>query len=847
MAARGARREARIVDATNPPQGQSAKGFSRYPASRTFGVKSAIVVFNAALIAAIWIVTFGLLRADREETIRAAVGRNDTLVIALEEYTIRTIESADTILRYLIRENLRNPGGVDLEKFVADYTNENVALTGLVLVDENGDGFTTANGSAVTPVRRVNVADREHFRVHQNRDSGKLFIGKPVLGRVTGKLVVPVSRRINKANGAFGGVVIAVLEPGKLTDLLRGAKMRPLDVISVVGTDGITRARLRGSNQSSGEDISGSPLLAEQSRRPVGSYFAKGALDGLPKYFSYRTLQDYGLITIVGTAESDVLAEFHQRKSLYLWAAGMTSLMILGFLVLFLILLERQSRTAAIVARGQARFFATFNQAAMGIAHTTLDGKYLDVNQKFCEILGYTREEMRDRTLSEIVHPEDAASTLVAQDALLASDQQTASVTQEQRYVRKDADPVWCAVSISLVRDAAGTPDYFAVVIQDISDRKRSDAALRAYEEEQRRLAGQVEWERARLVEAQAVAKVGSWETDVATFSVTWSAENYLIFEVDPAGFAPTHPKFLELIHPEDREKVDRAFRDSLESKADHFSIEHRIIMADGRAKFLEERWQVHRNEHGHPVRATGTTQDVTQRENTARALRETNLRLRDLSGRLLRAEENERRRIARELHDQLGQELTALTMDLKTLAKRSGGTSDVIERCIAGVARLLDQVRDLTLTLRPSQLDDLGLVAALRGHLEHHVRVHGVGVRLETDVNTLRLYPDIEVACFRIVQEALTNMLRHARAKNVLVSIREVGDELVLEVRDDGTGFDVETALDASTRGDSLGLRNLFDRAELAGGSLRIESSSVGGTSAIARFPLSCMKSEPR
>jgi signal transduction histidine kinase len=206
------------------------------------------------------------------------------------------------------------------------------------------------------------------------------------------------------------------------------------------------------------------------------------------------------------------------------------------------------------------------------------------------------------------------------------------------------------------------------------------------------------------------------------------------------------------------------------------------------------------------------------------------------LSARVLRAEEAERRRISRELHDQVGQELTALTLDLKQLRRQAA--SAAVERCLTAVDRLVDLVRDVTLALRPPQLDDLGLAAALRSHIRHFVERHGIAVHLDAEIVGVRLSPALEAACFRIVQEALTNVLRHAQAHNVWIHLRERGHELVLRLRDDGGGFDVDAALQAANAR-SLGLRNLLDRAQLAGGSLRIRAARGQGTELEGRFPL--------
>ncbi len=146
--------------------------------------------------------------------------------------------------------------------------------------------------------------------------------------------------------------------------------------------------------------------------------------------------------------------------------------------------------------------------------------------------------------------------------------------------------------------------------------------ALRTSEQEQRQLAQQLEIERSRLVAAQRVAKVGSWETDLTSKSVVWSDETHRIHETDPATFRPTHQDFLSLVHPDDRAAVDEAFVRSA-CQQGPCAIEHRLLLPDGRIKFIEERWQPVFDEKGNPLRATGTCQDITERHQAAAALEE--------------------------------------------------------------------------------------------------------------------------------------------------------------------------------------------------------------------------------
>jgi diguanylate cyclase (GGDEF)-like protein/PAS domain S-box-containing protein len=440
------------------------------------GVKTAIVLFNAILIGILWAAVFERVRIERQNTVNAAIDRNDNIAIVFEQYTIRTIESADAVIQYLIREYVRSGRTMGLEKLVGDFIIDNKAIIGVVLADARGDAKTTAyTGKSV---RSLNLADREHFRVHIERDSGKVHVGKPVTGRVTGQWVIPVTRRINNADGTFGGVAMALIEPGRFTDVLHDAKLRPLDVLALVGMDGITRARLSGTTASQGEDIRKSPLFAEQAARPVGNYFAKGQRDNVPRFFSYRTLADYPVMATVGTAEVDVMAEFYRRRTQYFWVAGLTSAGIAGFAVLLMLLLAGQRQAAANVARSQARFRATFNQAAVGIAHSDLDGRYLEVNQKLCDMLGYSREELLARTFSDVTHPDDVAANIAFHRHLKAAPVKAGTAPREERYIRKDGSTVWCLSAGSAVHGGDGNLEYVVAVIQDISDRKRAEIRI---------------------------------------------------------------------------------------------------------------------------------------------------------------------------------------------------------------------------------------------------------------------------------------------------------------------------------------------------------------------------------
>ena len=214
---------------------------------------------------------------------------------------------------------------------------------------------------------------------------------------------------------------------------------------------------------------------------------------------------------------------------------------------------------------------------------------------------------------------------------------------------------------------------------------------------------------------------------------------------------------------------------------------------------------------------------------------------------RVFHAQEQERGRLARDLHDEIGQALTATKLNLEVLAREpEPARTKRIADSIAFVDRLLQNVRNLSLNLRPPMLDDLGLVAALRWLLDQHARTTGRQVNFHHDLTDERFAPMIETTCFRVVQEALTNVTRHSRAHNVHVGLHRRSDGLTLSVRDDGRGFDVAEARRRATHGNSLGLVGMEERVTLAGGRFSVTSSGSAGTELSAWFPLNVKASIP-
>jgi len=219
--------------------------------------------------------------------------------------------------------------------------------------------------------------------------------------------------------------------------------------------------------------------------------------------------------------------------------------------------------------------------------------------------------------------------------------------------------------------------------------------------------------------------------------------------------------------------------------------------------------------------------------------LEQAGVRLRDLSSRVINAQEQERQRIARELHDETGQALTVIRMHLAELAQHGDPDGTRVAACIEVANRANAHIRGVALSLRPPMLDDLGLVDAIEWALEQQTAAVGWRGVFEAGDADRRFPFEVETACFRIAQEALTNAARYSHASEVKVALRIVARELELTVTDNGRGFELERSGSADERKKHIGLLSMRDRASLAGGRLEVDTAPGRGTRIRACFPL--------
>jgi PAS domain S-box-containing protein len=459
------------------------------------------------------------------------------------------------------------------------------------------------------------------------------------------------------------------------------------------------------------------------------------------------------------------------------------------------------------------------------------DGVVDFVNQRSLDYAGLSLEEYLKGPTSAI-HPEDFPRVMEKWLADMAAGKPS---EDEMRLRRVDGEYRWFLVRTAPLRDEQGNVVKWYGVSIDIEDRKWAEEAVRSSEREQRHIAAQLDNERARLVEAQEVAKVGSWEAELRSLNVIWSKQTHRIFETDPSSFHPTRPKFREFIHPEDRAKVDAAFVASLDQRSP-CTIEYRIVMPDGRVKILEERWRAFHDEERKPVRVAGTCLDITERVRAEEDLQR-------LSGKLLHLQDVERRKIARDLHDSTGQDLVGLATMLVQLRGSIPSTERKSRRLLSECKALADQcireVRTLSYVLHPPVLDLVGLGDAIRDYVTGFTRRSGIQVELELSPRVGRMAGDIELALFRAVQESLINIQRHSGSLQAKIRMDRDPGKITLEISDKGSGIseDLRKRNGNFSSGLGVGIPSMHERVKLIGGQLDIESG-IGGTTVRVTIP---------
>jgi PAS domain S-box-containing protein len=490
------------------------------------------------------------------------------------------------------------------------------------------------------------------------------------------------------------------------------------------------------------------------------------------------------------------------------------------------------------------RFRFAFAEAPVGIAHAAPGGRWLRVNQRFCEILGYAEEELRELTFQEITHPEDLAAQRLRVDRLAQGE--IDGYSMEKRFVRKDRRIVWVSLNVAAVRDSQGKLRYTTSVVQEIGARKQSERTGNLL---------------AAIVDSSDDAIISK---DLDGIITTWNNAAERLFGYTAAEAIG---QSIKLIIPPERlsEEADIIARIRRGERVDHFETVR--MRKDGTRFDISVTISPVKDNSGRIVGASKVGRDITERKKTQNALRESEERsralsanlsseirertrelearnadvvrqselLRQLSWQLLRAEHEQRRHIARELHDSAGQTLVVLAMKLSAIVraaeKKSPELAGAAREAEEAVQQLTQEIRTTSYLLHPPLLDEAGLPAALPWYVRGLAERSGLEISLDISEDFGRLPQDLEMVLFRLVQECLTNIHRHSGSAQADIRVVRDAECVLVEVQDYGSGIPLEKLAEIQSGGYGVGIRGMRERLRQFQGELTIDSGPSGTT----------------
>jgi PAS domain S-box-containing protein len=392
-------------------------------------------------------------------------------------------------------------------------------------------------------------------------------------------------------------------------------------------------------------------------------------------------------------------------------------------------------------------------------------------------------------------------------------------------------------------------------------------AVIAALGESTRRQADKRESAEVALRESEArtrfsleAANVGTWEWDMTTGNVRWSDNMERIHGQAPGSFGGNFESFVQGVHPEDRKTIPRLIQQAIAGDG-RYSVFYRQCRTDGSFGWMEGKGQVFYDRAGKPTHMRGVCTDVTERKQAEDELRKerenleariiertsklnaANRSLRELSGRLMQIRDDESRRLARELHDSIGQLLAALSMNNAAVGAEASKLSPEAARAFSENVSLVNQIsaeiRTISHLLHPPLLDEAGLPSALRWYVDGFSERSRIKVDLEMCPELARLPKEVEISIFRTVQECLTNIHKHSDSPTATIRVIQEGESLRLEIEDAGKGIPPEKqSLLTSPGASGVGVSGMRERLRQLGGSLEIQSDA-NGTRVTATLPV--------
>ncbi len=467
------------------------------------------------------------------------------------------------------------------------------------------------------------------------------------------------------------------------------------------------------------------------------------------------------------------------------------------------------------VIEKEKKFHTLFEQASDAIIIYSFEGKILDCNEHANKILGYTKEELLNLTAIDILFKEDLVKIPLRFEDL----KNGISVINERRIKTKDGFAVQAEVNAKMMSDG-----NIMVIARDITERKKAD-------KEKQQLFSLIET-------SQELIALGNLHGNPTFIN---KAGRKLLGIDENEELSSYH--FSDFFHPDEKDKMSKEYTPVFIEKGRWEGDSALLnIKTNNKIPVYMSGFLIRDNVTGKAIGLGNVCIDITERKKAEEKLTLLNSQLRTLTGHLEKVREEERISIARDIHDELGQQLTGLKMDVGMLSKKISTEDESIQYRINNiqelVAEMVSSVKKILFNLRPSILDHFGITAAMDSFAQEFEKRHNIQTTFIASHDDLKLSPEISTELFRIFQESLTNVAMHANAKNVIATFDAHENGYVLAIEDDGIGFD----LSAESNKQTYGLIGMKERAIKINANFEIKSKPGNGTSII----VSIQKNKP-
>jgi PAS domain S-box-containing protein len=461
----------------------------------------------------------------------------------------------------------------------------------------------------------------------------------------------------------------------------------------------------------------------------------------------------------------------------------------------------------------ELKFRHLFEESPLGTALLDSSGKILMSNEPLARLLGYNREELNQKSILDVAYPEDVPQTWLHMQEVIAGVRE--ATHPEKRLLRNDGSVIWGSMTLSLVGAQAEDGPYLLGVFQDVTE-------VSLAKEQLERLTRM-------LTLAMEASRTTAWEYDPMTGMISWLDRNKLRDGADQVLAKDSFNNVLSHVVADDRDKL-LGYAETVLKTGGAFSAEFRMTARDGTIRWMLGKGELLRKTGERAPRILGVTVDVSD-------VKRAQFQLEELAKRLMAAQEEERKRISRELHDDIGQRVALLAIELDIVRQQLPGQGqdeirERIEQLLVSTSELGSDLHLLSHALQSSKLKHLGLEAALRELCNRMNNKQGLLVELNCGDRTNRITEDEALVLYRVAQEALNNVIQHSMATKATIAFEHSETQATLLISDNGRGFDLAAA------SDGIGLVGMRERLRAVGGELRI-SSAPDGTEISATVPL--------